>query len=165
MVGDLSRSQPQRTECNMNPSQRQNKINSINRDLEVIQDWLNEFYLAIKLIQDRFKEERRSIFEEIRRQTKRSATTQLVLYVCLRDYSVLNVPLAEWKYITAKGKSVDNAKATMAAGKSGDSRAAVVTRRKGEMGTFSNSIPKNREEHGCRIDDLMRHTHPSELQL
>jgi hypothetical protein len=156
--------QPQRAQSHMNPDVRRALVHTINRDLEIIQNWLNQCFIAMQFIENRFKEERKSIFEEIRRQKKRSAKTLLILKVHLREYNVLNVPVAEWRKITAKGNSVDNAQATMFARREWRPRTTPVARRKGQMAIFSDTIPKNRK-HGWRIPDLTRYTHALECQL
>jgi len=150
----------------MTPKARQVKINTINEDLGIIQGWLTSAFSRIEDITTRFKEERKDIFHEIRRQTKRSPMTRLILKCRLRQHSVLSVPSADWKTVMAKGKSVDNAQATMnGRGSRGFLPTETVAKRsRGQMSIFSNTIPKNRK-HGWRVDDLMRYAHPAEYQL
>jgi len=145
----------------MNLNDRKAKLQHINRDLVLIQNALNECHQALEVIADRFKEERKENFTEQRKQSKRGGTTSLVLKVRLRILRAVNVPVAEWREITARGRSVDNAKAKMG---STLGKGATPRKSKGQMSVFTNAIPKNRIN-GWRIEDLMRHTHPGEYEL
>lgn len=145
----------------MKPSERKAKLQHIKRDLGLIQSSLNECHAALQAHAERFKDERKEIFQEQRKQTKRAETTHLVLKVRLRVCKVVNVPVAEWRQVMAKGKSVQNAQATM---NQANGRPSTTRNVKGQLSVFTNAIPKNRTN-GWRIEDLMRHTHPAEFDL
>lgn len=145
----------------MDTAAREAKVRAIDYDVELCNKTFDEIADEMEECAACFREERRDALQDIRRQTKRPVSTQLVLRVYQRKNRKLRVPCAEWRHITAKGKKVDRAQATIA---SRAGRQAIAPQGRGRMSIFSEAISKNRK-YGYRIQDLLKYAHPSEIEL
>lgn len=142
----------------MKQNERKALLRRIDDDVMRIQQRLDECYAQILVVEDQFKTERGDILREIRRQTKRSAQTNLILKVRLRERRVLRVPSAEWRTIEAKGNRVARAQKTLGQAQSAGEGA------RGRMAVFTSPLPRNRK-FGWRIGDLRTYAHPAEIEL
>jgi hypothetical protein len=144
----------------MKEAERRSHIERIDRDLSLIQKRLDECIDQLSQICFDFKNQRKDLLRERRRQTKRPQGTSLVLKVTYRQRSAMQVPRAEWRSIRARGQSanrVHEAMGNLVPPPSADEG-------KGKLRVTTDAITMNKK-FGWRINDLVRHANPVELDL
>lgn len=144
----------------MKEADRRSHIERIDRDLSLIQKLLDECVDQLAQISFDFKNQRRDLLRERRRQTKRPQSTSLVLKVTYRQRSAMQVPRAEWRSIRARGHSAQRVHEAS----SNAASAPADIDGKGKLRVTTDAITMNKK-FGWRINDLVRHANPVELDL